>query len=202
MYCDFYCDFWQSVNAELSGGCGDGVSEGEECAQTRATLFGLQPAPRSFCADHARYALYSSCIVPVSKQQAFAEAVDALVQPAHDASLCEASVCPPTNTRGVPKSTLAEELHVEDSGVVPTPENAAPNPDGSPINFDCFESKLDGDVLHVLLAVAQASWCRARILERGDARMRAARALWSLVRALSVSSAVLTRLVLTRLAGL
>lgn len=32
--------------------------------------------------------------------------------------------------------------------------------------------------------------------------MRAARALWSLVRALSVSSAVLTRLVLTRLAGL
>lgn len=126
MYCDFYCEFWQSVSAELSGGCGEGVSEGEECSQTRATLFGLQPAPGTFCADHARYALYSSCIVPGSKQQAFAEAVDALVQPAHDSGLCEASA-------------LAEELHVEDSGVVPTPENAAPNPDGSPVNFDCFE---------------------------------------------------------------
>eukprot|EP00961_Rhodomonas_salina_P158276 2130601-Rhodomonas_salina.2 len=36
--------------------------------------------------------------------------------------------------------TLREELHAEDSGVAPTLATAAPNPDGSPVNFDCYES--------------------------------------------------------------
>eukprot|EP00961_Rhodomonas_salina_P110119 1482143-Rhodomonas_salina.1 len=162
----------------------------------RSTHFALQPAPGSFCADHARYALYSSCVVPVSKQQAFAVAVDTLVQQGHGEALCTEtvpahtqyhcvhSVCTHSTSSQQPIAcgrcfhghhsvafvetrrdcseaethlcgllaaerrclwqTLREELHAEDSGVAPTPATAAPNPDGSPVNFDCYDSKCRG----------------------------------------------------------
>eukprot|EP00961_Rhodomonas_salina_P128921 1737099-Rhodomonas_salina.1 len=45
---------------------------------------------------------------------------------------------------------MKEELHVEESGVTPTPAFVAPNPDGSPFNLDCFESELDAMCCYVL----------------------------------------------------
>lgn len=58
--------------------------------------------------------------------------------------------CPARLMPGVLQA-LREELHAVDAGVTPTPASAAPNPDGSPVNFDCFESKLDAKPCRLLL---------------------------------------------------
>ncbi len=60
----------------------------------------LKPAQGFFCADQARYALFSSCTVPADRQGEFSEAVEELLTDVvADASCVVASVCPPSSSQ-------------------------------------------------------------------------------------------------------
>lgn len=115
--CDFYCRFFSGLRDELSAGCGAGT----ECQDWvgRPTWFNLQPAAGSFCPDAARYALFSSCSVPTSRQELFAANVEAFIASGADQSRCH--------------STSKREELVVSGGAAP-PVAASPD-----TNFDCYD---------------------------------------------------------------
>lgn len=101
--CNFYCSFFDAVRAELLSACGDD----EDCREgAPPTFMHLQPAPGFFCADQARYALFSSCIVPADQQQTFSDAVDDLLAAVSaDSSCVVPAVSSPPSSHPRPPST-------------------------------------------------------------------------------------------------
>jgi len=122
--CDFYCDLFAAVRSELRGAC----SSDAHCrAGAPPTHYSLQPSSAAvLCAEQAKYALYTSCAVPVPQQAAFAANVDSFLA-ALSSDAC-ASVVP-----------AKQELESDDDGPTPPIPGSSPDcSDKTDCRFACF----------------------------------------------------------------